>query len=181
MASYKLTGGNKLLCESSSSVKKVKRQIMKATFEKWQKEYDTERQMLSWLWCDLDAKGTHVVSLYCAICRKYKTNVQSLKNFRRDWIVGSTNQRTSNLIDYATSQVHKASMSKLKVEQLRARGESAATSTMIRCILSSLDDETQERMVKKFDVCFMIAKESLPFTNNTPPCWNSNLAMELTW
>ena len=27
-----------------------------------------------------------------------------------------------------------------------------------------MDDETRERMVKKFDVCFMMAKESLPFT-----------------
>ena len=86
------------------------------------------------------------------------------KNFRRDWIVGSTNQRTSNLIDHATSEVHKASMSKLKVERSRARGESAATSTTIGRLLSSMDDETRERMAKKFDVCFMMAKESLPFT-----------------
>ena len=59
-----------------------------------------EHQMLLWLLCDLDAKGTHIVSLYCAICRKYQANIQLLKNFRRDWIVGSTNQRTSNLNDH---------------------------------------------------------------------------------
>ena len=88
------------------------------------------------------------------------------KNFRRDWIVGSTNQRTSNLIDHATNEVHKASMSKLKVEQSRARGESAATSITIGRLLSSMDDETRERMAKKFDVCFMMAKESLPFTKH---------------
>ena len=123
-----------------------------------------ERQMLSWLQCDLNAKGTHMVSLYCAICRKYEANMRSLKNFRRNWIVGSTNQRTSNLIDHVTSEVHKASKSKLKVERSRARGESAATSTTIGYILSSLDDETREKMVKKFDVCFMMAKESLSFT-----------------
>ena len=78
--------------------------------------------MLSWLRCDLDAKGTHVVSLYCAICRKYQANIQLLKNFRRDWIVGSTNQRTSNLIDHATSDAHKAVMAMLKVERSRVRG-----------------------------------------------------------
>ena len=46
--------------------------------------------------------------------------------------MGSTNQRTSNLIDHATSDAHKAVMAMLKVERSRVRGESAATSTMIR-------------------------------------------------
>ena len=55
-------------------------------------------------------------------------------------------------------------MSKLRVERSRARGESAATSTTIGLLLSSMDDEMRERMAKKFDVCFMMAKESLPFT-----------------
>ena len=72
--------------------------------------------------------GTHMVSLYCAMCKKYKANRRSLKNFRRDWIMASTSQRTSNLIDHATRDVHKAAMAKLKVERSRAKGESAATS-----------------------------------------------------
>ena len=55
-------------------------------------------------------------------------------------------------------------MSKLKVERAQKRGESAATSTMIGCLLSSIDDDTQKRMVKKFDVCFVMARESLQFT-----------------
>ena len=123
-----------------------------------------EHQMLSWLRYDVDAKGTHVVSLYCAICKKCQANIQLLKKFRRDWIVGSTNQRTNNLIDHATSDAHKAVMAMLKVKRSRVRSQSAATSTMIRRFLSSMDDETRERMAKKFIVCFMMAKESLPFT-----------------
>ena len=91
MAAHKRAGGDKLLCKSNSNAKKAKRQITKATFEKWQSG------------CDVTSKpGTHVVSLYCAICRKYEANIRSLKNFRRDWIVGLANQRTSNLIDHAT-------------------------------------------------------------------------------
>ena len=105
-----------------------------------------------------------MVSLYCAICKKYEANLRSLKNFRRDWIAGSTNQRTSNSIDHATSDVHKVAMAKLKLECSRASGESAATSTTIGRLLSSMDDETQERIARKFDVCYMMAKESLPFT-----------------
>ena len=60
MASHKRAGGDELLC---GNAKKAKRQITKATFEKWQKEFEMEHQTLSWLRCDLDAKGTHVVSL----------------------------------------------------------------------------------------------------------------------
>ena len=84
MAGHKRAGGDELLCESSGSTKKAKRQITKATFEKWQKEHEIEPQTLSWLRCDLDAKGTHVVSLYYAICRKYEAYIRSLKNFRKD-------------------------------------------------------------------------------------------------
>ena len=93
MAGHKCAVGDELLCESSSNTKKARRQITKATFEKWQKGHEIEHQTLSWLRCDLDAKGTHVVSLYCAICRKYEANIRSLKNFRRDWIEGSTNRK----------------------------------------------------------------------------------------
>ena len=81
-----------------------------------------EYQTLLWLQCDLDAKETHVVSLYCAIRKKYEAKLRSLKNYRRDWIAGSTSQRTSNFIDHATSDVRKATMTKSKVERSRARG-----------------------------------------------------------
>ena len=60
MAGYKRAGGDEPLC---GSAKMAKRQITKATFEKWQKENDMEHQTLSWLRCDFDAKGAHVVSL----------------------------------------------------------------------------------------------------------------------
>ena len=138
MAQHKSTGGKDRLC--SSSAKKGKEQIMKATFEKWQKEHEIEHQMLSWLQCDLDDKGTHMVSLCWSICRKYKANIQSLKNFRRDWITGLTNQRTSNLMDHTTSDVHKVTMAKLKVGHSRASGESVATSIRIKHLVSLMDN-----------------------------------------
>ena len=68
------------------------------------------------------------------------------------------------MIDHATSDAHKVAMAKLKLECSRASGESAATSTTIGRLLSSMDDETRERMARKFDICYMMAKESLPFT-----------------
>ena len=63
MASHKCAAGEELLGDSSSNTKKAKRQITKATFEKWQKEHEIEQQTLSWLRCDLDARGKLVVSI----------------------------------------------------------------------------------------------------------------------
>lgn len=55
MAGHKHTVGDEL-CESSSNTKKARRQTTKATFEKWQKQYEIEHQTLSWLQCDLMPK-----------------------------------------------------------------------------------------------------------------------------
>ena len=115
-----------------------------------------------------------MVPLYCAICRKYEDNLRSLKNFRRDWIVGSTNQRTSNLVDHATSEVHKASMSKLRVERSRARGESVATSTTLLKIIktkcwTSINNSTLYNLLE-------INVEGPPLTS-----FNANAAIQLWW
>ena len=64
-------------------------------------------------------------------------------------------------MDHATSDVHKAAMAKLKVKCSRATGESAATlSTIWRFVIDGRDAREDG---EKFDVCFMMAKESLPF------------------
>ena len=47
MAAQNRAGGDELLCESNSNAKKAKRQITKATFEKWQKGLEMEHQTLS--------------------------------------------------------------------------------------------------------------------------------------
>ena len=90
--------------------KTSKRQVTKATFEKWQQEHEKDHQTLSWLRCDLERDDRHVASLYCAVCREYQDHLLSLKSFSRAWITGSTNQKVSNVIDHATSEVHGVAM-----------------------------------------------------------------------
>ena len=86
-----------------------------------------------------------------------------LINFRKNWIVGSTNERTRNLIDHATSNVHKASMSNLMMEGSRAWDASVVHQPQSGIFLSSMDDGMRQRKAKKFDVSFLIEKESIPF------------------
>ena len=103
MAGRKPCAGSEVPGPSKTS----KRQVTKATFEKWQQEYEKDHQTRSWLRCDLDRDKRHVSSLYCTVCRKYEDSLQSLKSFSQAWIVGSTNHKVSNVIDHATSEVQR--------------------------------------------------------------------------
>ena len=148
---------------SASSSKKAKRQVTKATFNKWQREHDREHQTLSWLRCEMDRDNIHVASLHCALCKKYEGHLQSLKSFNAAWITGSTNQKVSNVVDHARSEVHKDAMSRKRAKSAKARGESAVLTSPIGCALSTLDSTTRARMGRIFDLCFMMAKESIAF------------------
>ena len=149
--------------DAGPSKKSGKRQVTKSTFEKWQHEHEREHQTLSWLRCELERDKRHVVTLYCAVCRKYESSLQSLKNFTRAWITGSTNQKVSNVLDHATSEVHKVAMTRMQADTAKVRGGSAVLTTAIGRSMSTLDSETQARMRQKFELCFVMAKDSIPF------------------
>lgn len=146
------------------SKKSSKRTVSKSTFEKWQREYERDHQTLTWLRCDLDRDRRHVVSLFCSVCRKYEVSLQSLKNFSRTWIAGSTNQKVSNVLDHARSDVHKAAMAKMTADTVKASGGSAVLTSAIGRSMCTLDIETRARMKRKFDLCFVMAKESIAFS-----------------
>ena len=48
-------------------------------------------------------------------------------------------------------------------DAMKASGESPALSSMIRRCLSTLDTATRKRMERKFESCFVMAKQSIPF------------------
>ena len=87
------------------SLKKEKRQVTLATFNKWQLQFDRNYNSLSWLRCETN-DNTLVEKLWCHACRKYESSITGMKNFSSTWIKGSTNQKTSNVVDHATSEQH---------------------------------------------------------------------------
>ena len=97
--------------EAGPSKKSGKHQVTKATFEKWQQEHERDHQTQCWLRCELERVKRHMASLYCTISRLYENNLESLKNFSRVWIAGTANQKISNVLDHAASEVHKVAMS----------------------------------------------------------------------
>ena len=54
-------------------------------------------------------------------------------------------------------------LTRLRNEQVRQSGSSVVLSSRIGQSLLNLDETTRQRMRKKFGVCYMMAKESVPF------------------
>ena len=78
-----------------------------------------------------------MVSLHCTI-----SSVEPLKNFSKKWITGSANQKVSNVLDHATSDVHEVAMGRLRMESIRARGRSAMLVLANSHCLYMMDHET---------------------------------------
>ena len=144
---------------SGSQPKQAKRQVSVATFQKWQSQQEKEHETLTWLRCD--KQQIYVDSLWCETCRQFQDKIRGTKNFSAAWITGST--KLSNVLDHARSDQHKLSMSLLRVEQAKATNAPVTAYAPIAQSLLSMDRSLQERLGKKFYVCYMLAKENLPF------------------
>ena len=75
-----------------------------------------------------------------------------MKNYSDVWINGSTNHKISCVIDHAKSDQHGAAMNARK-----------GSGTSIARGLLNMDKATQDRMNKKFDICYVMARECLAF------------------
>ena len=151
---------------SGSQTKQSKRQVTKETFQKWQRTYERDHQSMTWLRAEMDDHNKSLVSsLWCVVCRQYESRVCGLKNFSRAWIDGSSNHKTSNITDHASSEPHKAAMVYFRRDQARSRNEPVTSySPIARSLLSSsMDPAVRERIKKKFDISFVLAKEHIPF------------------
>ena len=108
-----------------SSSKKAKQHVAKATFEKWQRELEKDHgQLRSWLRCEVEKTPEHCVSkLFCAVCQRYEDKICGMKHFSRAWITGLSNQKTSNIVDHAKSDQHKAAMARFKADQAQSQNK----------------------------------------------------------
>ena len=84
------------------------------------------------------------------------------------WIEGSANHRTSNVLDHAKSSQHKMAMDCLKFNQAKERNQFLASVAPIVGSLSKLDVTARVRLRGKFDLCFVLAEEGIPFMKCVP-------------
>lgn len=149
---------------TSCASKKQKRQVTMVTFKKWQTQLEREHQTLSWLRCDPDATSKELVGLlWCDACRKHERSITGMKNFSRAWIEGSTNHKTSNIVDHANSDQHRAAKVRTRAEAAKATNQPITSYSPIARSLMRMDNQVMERMKKKFDICYIMAKEGIAF------------------
>ena len=104
-----------------------------------------------------------MAKLWCNVCRKYESNIRGLKNFSRAWLEGSGNHKTSSIVDHATSEQHKVAMMRLRRDQAKESEPIVSYSPIARSLMT-MDTTVRERVKKKFDISYVLAKESMPFT-----------------
>ena len=67
-------------------------------------------------------------------------------------------------MDHAKSDQYKAAMAQFKADQAWSQHKPITSySTIARC-LSTLDEQTKAKLRRKFEICYTIAKESIPFS-----------------
>ena len=149
---------------SAGTKKKPKRQAKVATFEKWKREFNPRHRCLEWLRCDREKSDKNSVStLWCEVCRKYKDKIQGMRNYTGVWVVGSTNHKTSNIVDHTTSDQHITSMQRFDSDREKARGSPLEDYAPIVRSLVVLDEGEKAKLKSKFEICYVLARESLAF------------------
>ena len=90
-----------------------------------------------------------------------------MKNFSAAWISGSANHKLSNVSDHARSDQHKLSMSLLRADEAKAMKKPITTYAPIAKSILVMDRSLEEKMGKKFDICYVLAKENMAFRKYT--------------
>ena len=74
-SSYTTTESDSDVCDEFSTAKKVTRQLTVATFEKWQRIYKQEHQILTWLHCKCDRNDSTMVEGCFVKCIKHMKTI----------------------------------------------------------------------------------------------------------
>ena len=116
-------------------------------------------------------------TLWCEVCRKYKDKIEGMRNYTGVWVAGSTNHKTSNIVDQATNDQHLTSMQHFDSDRKKARGTSLEDYSPLVQSMTWLFDSEKARLKNIFDFCYMLARESLVFVKYAPihECQGTNL------
>ena len=152
---------------NSSSAPLAKRSISVSTVHKWIRENDRSMQTMTWLKfkkCENDAD--HVASLSCSVCQEFDDRLRGLRNYSAAFVMGATNLRCSNFKDHAKTDMHCKAMS---LYRQKTASSSISEAPIVRA-LSRMDSAAEQKMVRKFEVAYTIAKEGLAFHKMTSLC-----------
>jgi len=123
-------------------------------------------QTMTWLKfkkCENDA--SHVASLLWSVCQEFDNRLRGMKNYSSAFVTGATNLRSLNFKDHAKMEMHSKAMS-----LYRQKTTSSISEAPIVKAISRMDSALQQRMVRKFEVAYMIVKEGMAFRKMTSLC-----------
>ena len=150
---------------SDSTTTGKKRSVSYSTYVKWQHEFDKECQTISWLDCDVTGKEAKriVDRLKCKVCLKYKSRIESRRNYSDKWLVGAESIRTSNIRDHARSDQHLYAMSLHGKEPSGSVTNAGEPSCSTICtMLQRLSEESKDKLRKKFDIAYFVVNNKQP-------------------
>ena len=112
--------------------------------------------------CDTEVQAgkRFVTTLRCNVCTKFKTRIESRRNFSERWIVGAESVRNRNIRDHARSDQHIHAINLLKQEQAMASNAPTCSYASIAQALSKIPDQEREQLHRKFDIAYFLAKEN---------------------
>ena len=111
-------------------------------------------------WLKFDARDRdYVVSLKCSICIHFEEKLHGSRNFNPAFIIGSKNLKASSFKEHAATDMHKRAMLLLRKSQPRSVTDYAP----IAKALSTLGSEAEEKLIKKFEIAYLICKEGMAF------------------
>ena len=159
-------------CSDAVTNEGKKRSVSYSTYVKWRREFDKECQTISWLDCNVTGKGKMTVDrLKCKVCLKYKSRIESKRNYSDKWLVGAESVRTSNIRDHARSDQHLYAMSLHYKESLLSFANAGEPSSSNICtMLQTLSEDNMDRLRKKFDIAYFVANSKLAFSKYAAIC-----------
>ena len=157
--------GQKRAAGTSSGPPEKKRRVTVKTAEKWVRENDKEYSTATWLKFDARDRD-YVVSLKCSICIRFEEKLHDSRNFNPAFIIGSKNLKASSFKEHAATDMHKRAMLLLRKSQSRSVTDYAP----IAKALSTLGSEAEEKLMKKFEIAYLICKEGMAFLKMGPLC-----------
>ena len=90
-----------------------------------------------------------------------------MRNYSKAWINGSTNHRTSNIIDHANSEQHRAAINMLHRDEAKASNQPLQSYAPVVKALLTLDEGEKLKVMRKFDISYMLAREGIAFKKYT--------------
>ena len=122
-----------------------------------------------WLKCERDDQDCKQVALLLRlVCRQYKSNISSVKNYSHRWIAGSANQCTTNVLDHTASDQHKTTMS--YSTSVLPRRRKVTSPTQIILWLHEVCRQFKCQSWCKLNLCCIMVKEDIAFKKYPALC-----------